>query len=146
MCHGRLAEGEAPVCAAGGTPGSGNYQDLWWGGLAESGWGINITHQGDILFAAWFTYAASGRGQYIVMSAGRRTAPGVYSGELHRTTGPAFNAVPFNPAQVTPILVGNGTFTFTDNDNGTFTYTVDGITQTKAITRQEFSSPRAVCR
>src|SRR5262249_16888431 len=35
-----------------------NYQDLWWASPAgsESGWGINLTHQGDTLFVTWFTY------------------------------------------------------------------------------------------
>ena len=133
------------VCAANGTPSaSGNYQDLWWGGLSESGWGINITHQGDILFAAWFTYDTNGRGRYIVMSAGRRQGPGVYAGELYRTTGPAFNTVPWGTVVATQ--VGNGTFTFTGNDTGTFAYTVDGVTQTKQISRQVFTTPTTVCR
>jgi hypothetical protein len=30
------------------------------------------------------------------------------------------------------------TFTFSDNSNGTMTYNVDGVTGTKAITRQAF--------
>ncbi len=34
-----------------------NYQGLWWNAPAgsESGWGINFAHQGDTLFATWFT-------------------------------------------------------------------------------------------
>jgi hypothetical protein len=35
---------------------------------------------------------------------------------------------------------------FSDAGNGTMTYTVDGITQSKAITRQVFSSPATACR
>jgi hypothetical protein len=132
------------VCSSGGPRGAGNYQDLWWGGESESGWGINITHQGNILFAAWFTYGTDGRGRFIVMSAGQRTAPGVYAGDLYRTTGPAFNAVPWTPA--VPVRVGSGTFTFTDDDTGTFAYTVDGVTQAKQIVRQVFSTPATGCR
>ena len=37
-----------------------------------------------------------------------KTAPNVYSGQLIRTTGPAFNAVPFDPAMVTRTVVGHG--------------------------------------
>jgi hypothetical protein len=133
------------LCAANGTPNpAGNFQDLWWGGQSESGWGINITHQGDILFAAWFTYDTNGRGRYIVMSDGRRTAPGVYTGNLYRTTGPAFNAVPWVPAVAAQ--VGTGTFTFTGSDTGTFAYTVDGISQVKPISRQPFTTPATICR
>jgi len=143
-------EFSSPVstCAANGAPNpAGNYQDLWWGGLTESGWGINITHQGEILFATWFTYDANGRGMWIVMSAGRRVSSGVYSGELFRTTGTSFSQ-PWNPNNLTVPPVGTGTFTFSgnDNDNGRFDYTVNGITQSKAIMRQVYSSPATVCR
>ncbi len=140
-------EFSSPVstCAANGaTSPAGNYQDLWWGGLAESGWGINITHQGDILFATWFTYDANGRGMWIVMSAGRKVSSGVYTGELFRTTGTSFSQ-PWNPNNLTVPPVGTGTFTFSGNDNGRFDYTVNGITQSKAIIRQVYSSPATVC-
>jgi len=63
-------------------------------------------------------------------------APGVYSGSLYATTGPAYNAVPFNPAQVKLSQVGVGTLTFSDDNGGTFAYTVNGVSQTKSITRQ----------
>lgn len=35
-----------------------NYQGLWWNSPAgsESGWGVNFAHQGDTIFASWFTY------------------------------------------------------------------------------------------
>lgn len=144
-----------PTCTLGAAPGaSPNYQDLWWNSPdnSESGWGVNITHQGDILVATWFTYQAGGtaanpaKGLWLIMSNGARSAPGVYSGELQRTTGPAFSAVPFNPSSVTRNTVGDATFTFTDADRGTFRYTVNGITQTKAIKRLLYASPVTVCK
>jgi hypothetical protein len=124
-----------------------NYSDLWWHAPAfsESGWGVNITHQGDILFATWFTYDAAGKGLWLVMSNGAKTATRTYSGALYRTTGPAFNAVPWNPSQVVATPVGTATFTFSDIGNGTFAYTVDGVAQTKAITRDVFATPPTVC-
>jgi len=122
-----------------------NYEGLWWNAPAgsESGWGINFEHQGDIIFATWFTYDATGKGWWLVMTA-PKTGPNTYSGTLFRTTGPAFNAVPFNPMQVAPTQVGNGTLTFTDANNGTFAYTVNGIAQMKSITRQVFG-PLPTC-
>ena len=138
-----------PVCGAGGTaPATPNYQDLWWASPpgSENGWGVNITHQGNTLFATWFTYGADGRGMWLVMSEGNRTAPGVYAGALYRTRGPAFSAMPWNSSAVGVTLAGTGTFTFTDANNGTFAYTVDGISQAKPITRQVYSSPVSVCR
>ena len=110
-----------------------NYQGLWWASPAasESGWGINFAHQADTIFASWFTYDAGGKGLWLVMTA-PKTAPNTYAGTLYSTTGPAFNAVPFNPAGVVPTAVGNGTITFTDANDGSFAYTVNGIKQVKA--------------
>jgi hypothetical protein len=138
-----------PTCTAGGTPGAApNYQDLWWRSPAdsESGWGVNLTHQGDTLFATWFTYDAARKGLWLVMSNGVRTGAGTYTGTLFRTAGPAFNATPWNPALVSLSTVGSATFAFSDANNGTFTYTVDGFTQAKPITRQVYASPPTVCK
>ncbi|MBC8021617.1 MAG: cytochrome c [Burkholderiales bacterium] len=137
-----------PRCTLGGTPGaSPNYQDLWWvPDGRESGWGVNLTHQGDILFGTWFTYQAGGKGMWLVMSGGVKTAEGVYSGVLQRTTGPAFSASPFNPSLVQRSTVGDATFTFTDANNGKFRYTVNGVTQTKDITRLVYANPVTVCK
>ncbi len=124
-----------------------NVQGLWWRSPAgsESGWGINLVQQADILFVTWFTYNADGSGLWLTMSDARRSAPNTYAGAIYRTTGPAFNAVPFNPAQVTVTQVGTGTLTFTDGNNGTFAYNVFGVSQSKAITRQIFANPVSVC-
>ena len=46
---------------------------------------------------------------------------------------------------MTVTQVGTGTFTFSGPDNGTFAYTVNGFSQTKAITRQAFSAPLTAC-
>ena len=151
----------APTCLQGsasagttasygtGTPAGPNYQDLWWRAPAgsESGWGVNLTHQGNILFATWFTYDATGKGMWLVMPDGERLGnTAAFSGALYRTTGPAFDARPWDPAQVSATSVGSATFSFGDADNGTFTYTVNGETQAKAITRQVFGTPVTVCQ
>jgi hypothetical protein len=118
---------------------------LWWNspGGSEAGWGINFAHQGDIIFATWFTYDQNGTALWLAMTA-YKAADGIYSGALYQTTGPAYNAVPFDPAKVTRFPVGSGTITFIDANNGFFNYTVDGITQTKPITRQIFG-PLPLC-
>lgn len=137
-----------PVCTLGGQPGTPpNYQDLWWRtGGTESGWGVNLTHQGDVLFATWFTYDASGNGLWLVMSEGRPIGAGAWSGKLYRTTGPAFNTGLWDASQVKYAEIGSATFNFSDANNGVFTYTVSAITQSKAITRLSFASPPSVCR
>ncbi|HEX4944434.1 MAG TPA: hypothetical protein VFV55_08770 [Usitatibacteraceae bacterium] len=137
-----------PNCMVGGSRGaSPNYQDLWWGAPAgsESGWGINVVHQADTLFVTWFTYDASGRGMWLVMSDGRKTGAATYSGALYHTTGPAFSAATWDGSKVALDQVGTATLSFADPDNGTFTYTVNGVTQVKAIVRQVFSTPVTNC-
>ena len=122
-------------------PTAANYQGIWWKSPAssEDGWGINFAHQGDTIFASWFTYDTTGRGWWLVMTADKK-GPNTYSGKLYETHGPAFNAVPFSPNLVTATEAGVGTLTFTDADNGTFAYVVGAVTQSKAITRQVFGT------
>jgi hypothetical protein len=124
-----------------------NYQDLWWAAPAgsEMGWGVNLTHQGNTIFATWFTYDLDGTPLWLFVTA-LKTAQGVYSGTLYRTTGPPFNAVPFDPTKVAATAVGAATLTFTDGNTGTFNYTVNGAAQTKAITREIFVAPGTVCQ
>jgi hypothetical protein len=139
-------DARVPVCSAGPAAGTRTYQDLWWAAPAgfESGWGVNLTHQGDILFMTWFTYDASGRGMWIVGSRLEKNASGAYTGPLYRTRGPMLTSSPWPPS-LTYTQVGTGTFTFPDPDHGTFAYTVDGKSQSKAIVRMQFAAPLTTC-
>ncbi len=124
-----------------------NYQGMWWNSPAgsESGWGINFAHQGDTIFATWFTFGHDGKPLWMVVGA-PKTGPKVYSGRLFTGTGPAFDAVPFDPAKVVPVDVGSATFTFADDSHATFAYTVNGVSQSKTITREVFAAPMPACR
>jgi hypothetical protein len=122
-----------------------NFQDLWWN-ADESGWGVNVTHQDNTLFATLFTYDAAGKGLWLVMSSGTKQADGSYSGTLYRTAGPAFDSIPFTPIGSSDITsVGTRRLAFSDGVTGTLTYTYNGSTVTKQIKRQEFSSPLPLC-
>ena len=123
------------------SPTPTNYQDLWWAtGGVESGWGINLAHQGDVIFATWFTYDVDGTPMWLSATA-PKTAQGVYSGELIRTNGPSFAAMPFDRALVQRTPVGSATFTFANGNAGTFAYTVNGVSQVKSISRLLFAPP-----
>jgi hypothetical protein len=134
-----------PSCTftTGDRSSATNYQDLWWNS-AEPGWGVNVTHQGDILFATLFTYDLSGQGKWFVMSNGAKTGAGAYGGTLYETSGPAFNASPWVPAQAT--AVGSMSFSFSSGNAGTLTYSVNGTSVTKPIQRESFSSPTTQCQ
>ena len=61
---------------AGTVVGTANYQGLFWNAPAgsESGWGINFAHQGDVIFATWFTYDATGKALWLSMTANKTAA------------------------------------------------------------------------
>ena len=119
-----------------------NYQDLWWN-PSESGWGVNLAHQGNILFATLYTYDANRKALWFSMSEGRLVGARTYSGTLYRSTGPAFNASPWSAIALTS--VGTMTFAFTDGKSGTMTYSVNGVQVVKQISRFEFSNPKPLC-
>ena len=123
---------------------SQNYQDLWWVPL-ESGWGVNIAHQGDILFVAWFTYAADGSAQWLFGSNVKRQADGSYAGELYRATGTPFAQINGQPSLLSAPVVGNISFRFNDGEQGVMTYSVEGVSGSKNIVRQVFGSTVSVC-
>ena len=145
----RQVFGPLPTCTFGAQTNLAlvtNYQDLWWAapGGTESGWGVNFSHQGDTIFATWFTYDVDGTPLWLSATA-VRTVSGVYSGTLFRTTGPVFSAVPFVSANVTRAEVGTLTLNFASGNNAQFTYTAFGVTQSKSIARQVFNTPGTMC-
>jgi len=116
-----------------------NYSDIWWN-PSESGWGLTIV-QGptNVLFAVWFVYDASGKPTWYTLEPGQATSAGqftTFTGPIYKTNGPYFGG-PFDPAQVGLTQVGTGTLSFRHSDSGTFSYTVDGVTGSKAIVRQQ---------
>jgi peptidase M23-like protein len=118
-----------------------NFTDLWWN-PQEPGWGVNLNHQGDVLFATWFTYDADGEGMWLVMSEARLQSDGNYSGDIYRTTGVPLAQINGHPAANSPIpTVGTGSFRFASPQRGTFAYTLNGVQQQKSIERQGFSTP-----
>ena len=136
---------------AGDLATATNYQDIWWNKPAnsESGWGINLNHQSDTIFATWFTYDLDGSPLWLVVTA-NKTVAGAYTGDLYRTSGARYDA--FNPGSVTAAKVGTATFAFADGNNATFDYTVQlagmpaPLHQQKQITRQIFTAPGTTCR
>jgi serine protease len=141
----RQVFGPLPVCQAaqGNAATATNYQDLWWN-PSESGWGVNLTQQGDVIFITWFTYDANGQPLWLSGTA-RRTDAQTYAGALVHTTGSSFDAVPYRTSDLTVGTVGTFTLTFADGNHAAFAYSYAGVSQTKQITRQVFSGAGTVC-
>ncbi|MBL8519413.1 MAG: hypothetical protein JNK75_01970, partial [Betaproteobacteria bacterium] len=129
-----------------------NYTALWWGGEAESGWGMNVNHQSNTIFATMFNYENAGLGtqnpgMWLVSTLNRTGTSQQFTGRVLRVTGPAFNANPFPNQQITATDVGSMTIDFASASSGTLSYTVqgagsggNGFPVTKSITRQTFGS------
>lgn len=114
------------------------FGDLWWGGTAQNGWGVAINQQYRTLFSVWYTYDTAGRNVWYVIPGGAWTAANVFSGTAYRTSGSPWLGAPYDRAALALQGVGTVTFTFHGRDTATMSYTVDGVTQSKAIVRQPF--------
>jgi len=123
-----------PVGAGTGTPAV-DYTDLWWN-PDESGWGVAMAEQNANIFLAWYVYDNAGDPVWYVAS-NCSVSGGGCSGTLYSTTGPAFGTS-FDPGQVHVTTVGSVTVTFTDANDAVLSYTVNGVSASKAITRQVF--------
>jgi len=121
---------------AGGGGVATNYGGLWWLST-ESGWGVNFSHQGNLIFATWYTYDTTGKAWWLTMLATQQGTSQSFTGNILASQGVGLNAA--NGA--TPTQVGTGSVTFSDASNGSFTYTLNGFgTQSKAVTKFKFGT------
>ncbi|MEP7155520.1 MAG: M23 family metallopeptidase [Betaproteobacteria bacterium] len=111
--------------------------DLWWGGIEQNGWGVNIAQQGRMLFPVWYTYNASGNASWFAVPGGTWSGP-TFIGDIYSTTSSPWLGVSYNPAAMVATKVGSMTLHFSDQSNAIMTYTVGGVTQSKVIARQPY--------
>jgi hypothetical protein len=91
MFSGGIYRNTVTVPGTGVCPMVSSQTALWWN-PAESGWGLNLNHQGNILFGTLYTYDAAGAPLWLMMSNGAMQSDGAsFTGDLYRTTGPAFS-------------------------------------------------------
>lgn len=120
---------------------AGSFQDLWWAGPEENGWGMSITQHRDVLFGALFVYDANGDPRWFVMPGGAWNAERTsYSGSLYSPRGSQEHAnLPSTFVPGAP--VGTARLTPVSRDAMTLDYTIGGISGSKQITRQLFGPP-----
>src|SRR5438477_4426313 len=93
----------APHLAAA-TSISTDVTDLWWN-PAESGWGVNLIQQDNIVFATLFVYDASSQPTWFVGSALATSGPDTsgrvtFTGPWYRTSGNPWYLGVFDPSVV----------------------------------------------
>ena len=124
--------------ASGVAPSAIDYSDVWWGGANQNGWGVALVQQQGVLAGSWYTYDSQGQAVWYLISAGSWTNANTYSAPLTRATGSQLIGATYNAAAFTPVTAGNVTLVFTDANNAQMTYSVDGVSQTKSISRLQF--------
>ncbi|HEX4332359.1 MAG TPA: hypothetical protein VH040_09480 [Usitatibacter sp.] len=95
---------------------------LWWN-PQEPGWGVFLSQRGNIVFAAIYTYDASGNPKWYVapdcmlFSASLGGEP--CGSFLYEVSGPRFFAAPFDSSSAKTFNVGGVTLSFADENTGT---------------------------
>ncbi|QJR09561.1 hypothetical protein DSM104443_00610 [Usitatibacter rugosus] len=133
-----VGDASAIVHVSFGSPAFPRFQDMWWGGPVENGWGLSIVQHFEKLFAVIYGYDNAGAPTWWVIPDGtwneKRT---VYTGAAYSPRGSAYyayDATRFRPGS----SVGNVVITFAGERNATLAYTINGISGTRPITRQRF--------
>ena len=124
------------VFAGSGATPAVDYTSLWWN-ASESGWGVALTQQFGTIFAAVYTYDATGKPIWYVASSCAVSGSGCV-GDLYQVTGGTAPTDPWNGASKVVSKVGSVTFAFTDGSNGTMSYTINGTAGSRVITKQLF--------
>lgn len=127
--------------AASAATATIDYTDLWYNNPpnSQSGWGVNVIQQGNILFVTMFIYGTDSTPRWYVASNVVATGQNTFTGALYSVpTGSAYNA-PWTgtaPAQ----QVGNIAFTFGTATQGSMTYSINSQQFTKQIVRQTWAA------
>ena len=114
------------------------WQDLWWAGMGENGWGMSVVQHRDMLFSVIYAYDAAGKSTWYVMPGGSwNAAHTAFTGEIFVPRGSPYTAYVVESLAI-GLAVGSATLTFADTDRLTLDYTIDGVTGRKSVTRQLF--------
>jgi hypothetical protein len=117
------------------------YQDMWWAGTAENGWGLSVAQHGGTQFNAFYVYDAAGKATWYVMPGGTWNADrSSYSGALYQPTGAPYFQYNSGALNVGASL-GSATITFNGANNATLNYNIGGAQGSKSMQRQPFGAP-----
>lgn len=133
------AAGTPPEPAQQTALSTTDFTDAWWN-ASESGWGLSIIHQENVMALVFYVYNQQGGATWYLSPATFNSAAGNYQGPLFASTGPYFGAGAFNPLGVNQVSVGTATFTPSSAHAGTLSYNVSGVSVTKSVTRTSFNS------
>ena len=127
-----VAAEQIPFCSlqvlSGIIPRAGltNYTDHWWGGTNASGWGLQISHQGNQVFAGWYSYNAQGTATWLTAIGTQDVANDRhFTGSLYVVNpGIPFSTINGPVPQSSVIPAGTFELNFSDGERGTFTWSI----------------------
>jgi hypothetical protein len=114
------------------------WQDMWWAGSVENGWGMSVVQHGDTLFSLIYAYDAAGKPTWYVMPGGKWDAERrVYTGDLYAPHGSPYSSYRSEDF-VVGAAAGRATLRFVDGSNAELEYSIGGTSGRKRISRQLF--------
>lgn len=129
--------------AAQTAPDPVNLTAIWYD-QSEQGYGVNVVHQGSILFVAWYTYGSDGKILWL-LSAATRQADGRYVGPISSFNGQPFNQISNAQSWTTTATLGEARLAIGADGKLDFGYTVNGITQSKRLEKVSFVANPPSC-
>ena len=127
---------------SGGAPSPRQQaSDLWWGGIAQNGWGIAVHENPGALFNLWFTYGADGSPLWFVMSNGSWVDSDTFSGPIFKPFGSRWIGVAYEAKNHREETVGTFAMRLgpgTPPGQATFTYSLDGHNGSETLNRVPF--------
>jgi hypothetical protein len=131
---------EGLVGIAFGDPGAPDFQDLWWAGPAENGWGVSVVQHGAMLVPTIFAYDAAGRPTWFAMPGGSwNESHDVFTGSLYSPHGKPLG-MHAGSDLVVGSPVGTASFRFSDAMNAELEMDIGGVFTHKALSRQLFGA------
>ncbi|HET7728714.1 MAG TPA: Ig-like domain-containing protein [Usitatibacter sp.] len=117
------------------------WQDMWWAGSTENGWGISIVQHRDTLFAVIYAYDEAGKPTWFVIPGGTwNAAKDEFTGLAYVPTGSPFYAYDPSKLLVGP-AVGSVRISFTGPDRAFMNYSLNGRAGYKDLERNYFGAP-----
>jgi hypothetical protein len=113
-----------------------NYSGIWATLPAENGWGFSIQHGWSTIFGVWYTYDTDGKPLWVVLPGGTWTDAKTYEGTLYTATGSGFSK-PWDQSAWHIAPAGTAKLLFNGQNDAIFTLTVNGVTNTKRVSRYE---------
>lgn len=124
-------------------PPQAPWQDLWWAGPEENGWGMSLVQHREQLFGVIYAYDAAGRPTWYVMPGGTwdaaRTA---FTGSLYSPRGSSYRDYRAGDFVAGP-AVGRALLTINGGNSIGLEAAIEGTILRKQLVRQDFGPAAA---